>query len=166
MKDKLDGRLYLMEYDRKFCSVTGNFFLWEHMSSSDKGFLSVTGNFFLWHKIFYQNFFLGKDYSSSGTKVCDFWSYIEIRTIVRDFHTKDWQRVQGFVARFLPPGPLKSHPGFLLEFKIFFLKFGIFWFLGVKAFQGLFGKFSHILIIWKWLNHSIWLCMVWSCMVP
>ena len=105
--------------NRKFLNVTGNFFLsvsvrgnffhWQNISSYDRKFLYVTGNFFLkqeisscgnisslWYKI--------------ATKVRDFWSYLKIATKVRDFCSKLRLRVQGFLARFLPPCPLKSHP--------------------------------------------------------
>ena len=45
-----------------------------------------------------------------ATKVRDFWSYLKIATKVRDFCSKLRLRLQGFLARFLPPCPGKSHP--------------------------------------------------------
>ena len=53
-----------------------------------------------------------------ATKVRDFWSYLKIATKVRDFCSKLCLRVQEFLARFLPPCPLKSYPGWGLT--IFF----------------------------------------------
>ena len=76
--------------DLKFCHVAGNFFLKQEISSC--GNISS-----LWYKI--------------ATKLRDFWSYLKIATKVRDFYTKLRLKVQGFLARFLPPCPLKSHPG-------------------------------------------------------
>ena len=106
----------------RFCPLRWNLFLWLEFSSCNRNFLPVTGNFVLWWEItscnrkffpvtknfFFElkfcpvtgNFFLSEEISS--------WSYLKIALKACDFRLKLCLRVQGFVARFLPPCPLKS----------------------------------------------------------
>ena len=109
----------ISSWDRKFLPVAGNFFLWHEISSCHRKFVPEIGDFFLWQEVSYQKFLSDPGYFSNisslgykiATKACDFWSYLKIATKVRDFCTKLRLKVQGFLARFLPPCPLKSHPG-------------------------------------------------------
>ena len=99
--------------------MTGSFFLWQEISSCHRKFVPEIGNFFLWHEVSYPKFLSDAGYFSNisslgykiATKARDFWSYLKIATKVRDFCSKLRLRVQGFLARFLPPCPLKSPPG-------------------------------------------------------
>ena len=117
--------------DRKFLSVTGSFFQWQENSSCDRKFPHVLRNFSLREEISYSHrkflletgcFFHKISFQEANscnisplwykieTKGCDFLLYLKTATKVRDFCSKLGPRVQGFLARFLPPCQLKSHP--------------------------------------------------------
>ena len=54
----------LSSCDSKFLPVTGHFFLWQEMSSSERKDFPVTGNFYPWQKMLSSE---GKDHPSTGS---------------------------------------------------------------------------------------------------